>query len=350
MALFNVSNDSHLKYSPNKLFGDASGEIVFNLPSIITSDGRTCIPYDNGTITSCLPQIISPGVQKAGTTFVYKFLTHHPNVAKTLPEKELNYFLDGAYLAGVEHYAREFITNSSLINLDFTPRYFMVPESAELIYKTNRATRFIVLLRDPVERAYSHFRYQQILYARKNGNSTCSDRLSITFKQYLMEEYKILKSCHLIDKHVNPPTWTEVTPRDCKTWLVPHKDSNSITDCEYLFPLEGVSLTKDTSVGYISHGLYVNHIEHYLKYFPMKNFLFIRYEDLQERGEVTVLNEIAEWMGIEPLADEEWGEMKFVNQQEHGPMNPDEEEFLINLYKKPNEQLYKILGRDMEWK
>jgi hypothetical protein len=87
----------------------------------------------------------------------------------------------------------------------------------------------------------------------------------------------------------------------------------------------------------------------YYKFFPKENILIVRYEDIEERGSVTVVNEIAEWLGIGSLTEEDWGLLSPVNVNSYDAINPDEEAFLKEFYRVPNQQLYQLIGRDMGW-
>ena len=86
------------------------------------------------------------------------------------------------------------------------------------------------------------------------------------------------------------------------------------------------------------------------KYFPKENFFFVRFEDLKEKGDVFVLNEICEWLGIDPLDEEGWGDLSYTNTNDYPDMLEDEEEFLKQFFREPNQELYELLGRDFRWK
>ena len=186
----------------NHLLGNENETITFNLPDIGT-ELNPCYSLDKNNNQSCIASVICPGVQKCGTTFLYFSLINHPNIAAS-KGKELNYYLDTSY-EGLVHYSSYFIHDSDKILIDFSPKYMMVPESAELIYNTNRNAKFIITLRDPVDRAYSHFRFQQKLYTNDRHiegllNGPCPRRIEdITFKHYIQEEYHVLTKCSMID-------------------------------------------------------------------------------------------------------------------------------------------------------
>ena len=182
-----------------------SDSITFNLPSI-DEPFQPCYQIENSTQVSCIPNVICPGFMKSGTTFLYYSLVHHPKIART-HVKEINFFLNetiGGFDEGVHHYSSHFVrAASSQIVVDFSPKYFMRVESAEYIYKTNRNAKFIVILRDPVDRTYSHFWFQKKLEQQKHveeiKQSECPNRIEdINFKQYLTEEYQLLNDCDMM--------------------------------------------------------------------------------------------------------------------------------------------------------
>lgn len=107
------------------------------------------------------------GVQKSGTTALARYLAAHPQIA--LPEgKEAHVFDDPAFAADWDvaridrEYARHYSgpTEDRLVG-DATPIYVFHPLLVARIAAYNPAMRWIVLLRDPVERAISHYRMER---------------------------------------------------------------------------------------------------------------------------------------------------------------------------------------------
>jgi len=183
-------------------------DLVFNLPDI-EEPLQPCYQIDKGE-KSCIPNVICPGVQKCGTTFLYYSLVNHPKIARS-SIKEVNYYLQDEYnkeyYKGVQIYSSNFVHDPDQIIVDFSPKYMMVPEATELIYQTNKNTKFIITLRDPVDRTYSHYRFSEKLATNDRHLSSllkgpCPRRIEeVNFKQYLQEEYHILKKCDMIDFH-----------------------------------------------------------------------------------------------------------------------------------------------------
>lgn len=100
------------------------------------------------------------GAMKSGTTSIYQYLSGHPNLYCT-SEKEPSYF-SWRYRLGLKEYLKHFPKKSDLedkLVFDASVTYLHDPKSALRIKKLLPNTKFIVVLRDPIERAISHFYY-----------------------------------------------------------------------------------------------------------------------------------------------------------------------------------------------
>ena len=116
------------------------------------------------------------GVQKAGTTALYAYLRQHPELY--LPEvKEAHYFDDESRdWGGPDHadYERLFLNGAAAAARgEVTPIYIYWPRCLERIRAYNPAMRLVLLLRDPVERAWSHWRMERSRGAETADFSWC---------------------------------------------------------------------------------------------------------------------------------------------------------------------------------
>lgn len=103
-------------------------------------------------------QFICIGAQKAGTSTLHDILKQHPDLA--LPKyKETHFFRDDAvYNKGISHYFNFFFQESSAhIFGEIDPEYSYFPECAARIHETFGTTKLLFILRNPVDRAYSHY-------------------------------------------------------------------------------------------------------------------------------------------------------------------------------------------------
>jgi hypothetical protein len=102
------------------------------------------------------------GVQKGGTTALFDYLGEEPGLS--LPrEKELHFFDDEAQNWAAPDYAAyhaQFAPFDGRPRGEATPIYLYWPGSLARICAYNPAMKLIVVLRDPVERAWSHWRME----------------------------------------------------------------------------------------------------------------------------------------------------------------------------------------------
>ena len=196
-----------------------------------------------------LPNFMCLGAAKSGTTTLYDILRQHPDIY--IPAFKEPHFFDipENYKNGIEWYKRNYFRNANKkIIADFTPSYFFEKEAPKRIFKNlGRDMKFLVVFRNPVDRAYSHY-----LHSKRD------DHESENFEKSLELEVSRLK------KHEN--------------------------QSDYLSYLRH---------SYVHQGLYAQMINRYLQYFSLDNFLFIHFENelLQER-ELTI-KRILEFLEID---------------------------------------------------
>jgi len=111
-----------------------------------------------------LPDFLMLGVQKAGTTTLYDVLCQHPEIHEART-KELAFF-DRYHGRGVGWYAANFPDEPGLTG-EATPDYLFDPAARERIVAALPAAKFVVLLRNPVDRAISqYFHAKRLGYER----------------------------------------------------------------------------------------------------------------------------------------------------------------------------------------
>lgn len=123
---------------------------------------------------SILPDIIIGGAPRSGTTFLCEVLDKHPGVylAKPIapePKVLLSEHPDGdeGILKRYDHYFADAPPN--LVRIEKTTNYFENEDARLRFARLLPKTKLIILLRDPVDRAYSNW-----LWSRKNGLETLS--------------------------------------------------------------------------------------------------------------------------------------------------------------------------------
>ena len=106
-----------------------------------------------------LPNFIIIGSQKSGTTSVYNILKNHPSFYFP-DQKEINFFFhDSLYEKGVKHYSNLFTGSdkNKVIIGEASPGYICHPDSPQRIKKHIPNAKMLLILRNPIERAYSQY-------------------------------------------------------------------------------------------------------------------------------------------------------------------------------------------------
>ena len=103
-----------------------------------------------------LPNFIIIGGQKCGTTFLYRYLAEHPHIASAT-RKEVHFF-DMHFDEGLDWYMNHWPGADDHAHLgEATPSYLYQPEAVERIAATLPSALLLVMLRNPMDRAYSHY-------------------------------------------------------------------------------------------------------------------------------------------------------------------------------------------------
>jgi hypothetical protein len=104
-----------------------------------------------------LPNFIVAGAEKTGSTSLYEYLKRHPDVFMS-PVKEPEYFILEGGVTDISEYESLFdgVESESAIG-EASVGYFYSDGSAARINEHIPEATIIVLLRDPAERAFSHY-------------------------------------------------------------------------------------------------------------------------------------------------------------------------------------------------
>lgn len=102
-----------------------------------------------------LPDFVIAGAQRCGTTSLFNYLSAHPAITPPVA-KEVQFFSDN-YTRGERWYRSNFPMRGA--TFDATPYYLFHPLAAERAAATVPDAKVVVLLRNPADRAYSHYRH-----------------------------------------------------------------------------------------------------------------------------------------------------------------------------------------------
>ena len=177
-----------------------------------------------------LPNYMFLGAAKSATTTYYDILKNHKEVF--VPKfKEPHFFnFDKNFSKGIDWYSQTYFGNVSEEKaiIDFTPTYLYSNLCAERIFNClGPKMKFVVILRDPVDRAYSHYNHSV-----RDGH----------------EEKSFIDAINLEAKRIDK-----------------FKKNN-----DFLSELR---------CSYISQGMYFNMLNSYLKYYSINDFLIINFDE-----------------------------------------------------------------------
>jgi hypothetical protein len=103
-----------------------------------------------------LPTYIIAGAMRSGTTALNSYLREHPDVAVS-SRKEVHFF-DSFYDRGVEWYREQFPGSEAAHAVgEATPNYMFSTTALDRIRETLPDVKLVVMLRNPIDRAYSHY-------------------------------------------------------------------------------------------------------------------------------------------------------------------------------------------------
>jgi hypothetical protein len=123
-----------------------------------------------GTLTAetrMLPHFIVVGAQRSGTTTLFRVLNDHPDIVRPTASKGIGYF-EVNYGKGWRWYRGHFPvrwlaklrTHGHAVTYESSGYYLFHPLAAERIARDLPGVRIVVMVRDPVERAYSAHRHE----------------------------------------------------------------------------------------------------------------------------------------------------------------------------------------------
>ena len=251
------------------------------------------------------PAFIIIGAQRAGTTSLYQYLVEHPRVLAAR-QKEVHFF-DKNFGLGFEWYRRQFppawpgilAAKRRLITGEATPYYLMHPLAAGRVRQTLPNVRLIVLLRHPVDRAYSHYQLEVRL-----------GRETLAFEDAIDREPERLRD--EADRIRSMPDYT----------------SENLQHYSYL-----------------TRGVYVDQLQPWMDFFPKEQLLILKSEDFYANPRATV-HQVYEFLGL-PRWDQD--EYRPLNVASYRDMDPATRSRLLAYFEPHNQRLYRFMGVDWVW-
>ena len=121
------------------------------------------------------PDFFIIGMQKSGTSTLHGLLSLDKRIS--LPYRKETHFFSTNYSKGISWYLNQFKQSSYCIRGEVDPSYIFLPDSLYNIKKHIANPKFIIILRKPLDRSFSHY-----LMSKQRGYETLS------FNEALFEE------------------------------------------------------------------------------------------------------------------------------------------------------------------
>lgn len=288
-----------------------------NSSAVITSPTRA-MKFDT------FPSVIIAGVPKGGTTDLFHSLLKLGLGIVRGKQKEPGFFNKPKY--SWDEYRMSLLhghqSESGVYTIDGTPSYFMSPIAAERIAKYSKDSKIIVLLRDPYERALSHYGYWRrvgtFLASEPDFNEFC-----MAFKLKVEETEEIFSKVHTeaSNGHVHNDTYTEL-----------------------------YNVFKRGKWTVFSAGLYRYALLHFFSFVDPKNVMIVGSEMLRDR--VPASKQIVSFLLDDPDFDFSGEQVEIlrsnVKKKSKNPkpaVSTSCQEFLQGFYRHHNDNLLRILQK-----
>jgi hypothetical protein len=238
-----------------------------------------------------LPDFIIIGTQRGGTTSLYHYLVAHPRIGRAL-RKEVHFF-DRYYERGIDWYLAHFPRRGEFPLVgEASPYYMFHPEVPDRIQAAVPEAKFILLLRNPVDRAYSQYHMKV-----ERGLET------VSFAEAIAREPERLA----VSADPLHPAWRHHS--------------------------------------YLARGVYAEQISRWFDRFPRHHFAIVKSEEFY-RDPLVVLHETQTFLGVEAHRP---AVRKIHHRAVYEAMDPVVRQRLMAYFAPHNRRLAALLGRDFGW-
>ena len=247
-----------------------------------------------------MPDFLIIGGQRCGTTSLFNYIIEHPHILRPI-RKEIHYF-DLNYDRSIDWYRSHFpisYLRKGFITGEASPYYIFHPHALRRIAETLPDVKLIVILRNPVDRAYSHYQYEVKLGVE---NLDLKEALDSEDGRVRGEIERML-----IDEYMNSYNHRHFT--------------------------------------YVSRGRYFDQIKRVFEYFPKDQTLIVENGELLREPQ-RVLESVFRFLDVG-----DWKQKieKKYNVGSYEEMDNVLRQRLTSVFKGPNKELYNLLGEDFGW-
>ncbi len=235
------------------------------------------------------------GAQKSGTTALDAYLRLHPEICMA-SEKEVHFFDNEAifFQEPVDYsiYHSVFSPDSKHKLLgECTPIYMYWHDAPKRIWQYNPEMKIIIILRNPIERAFSHW------------NMECF-------------------------RNAEPLSFWDAL-------------CNEQQRCKEALPFQ------HRVFSYMDRGFYIKQLQQIWRFFPKQNTLILRHENLRKQHSKT-LSDTFDFLGVEQVSS--FNEIQMFSIPYQTEMTQQERNFLLEIFREEILNLERLLNWDCsEW-
>ena len=256
-----------------------------------------------------LPSYLIIGAQRAGTTSLHRYLVQHPAVRTMLRTKGVHFF-DTNYGRGIDWYASRFPTTLyswyvrrrhgiELLTGEASPYYVFHPQVPYRVARHLPDVKLILLLRDPVQRAYSHYQHEV-----SRGFET------LGFEEAIRAEPERLAGEH--ERLLAEPFYNSF-----------HHQHHS----------------------YLARGHYDEQLATWRSLFPDRQLLVLSSERFFAEPD-RAFRQVLDFLGLPDFTPAAY---EVHNAHDYRQMGETMRAMLVEHYREPNRRLYETLGEDLGW-
>jgi hypothetical protein len=309
-------------------------------PSFALVDGRT------------RPEFMLVGGMKCGSTSFARYLSAHPQVRVAGP-KEPNYWSWHRFPARYQ----DFFVNETPISRpgpgqyvsgEFSTSSLIHPLAPRRVQANLPKLKIFVLLRNPVDRAYSHFMMSKMAGLEKE----------CPFEQIVRREMDEIPE--LLAAHERGFLATDGDSKSCYSTI----DGTPISVAKHEQGAAKRRLHDDLDLrdfyyqSYVFRSLYHDQLHRWLRLFPRHQLMIIQSESFFE-NEADAMNEAAEFLGLEPFEFQSADQLlrswdagagnASKRPKDYPAMDHATRRILADFFEPYNQQLYRLIDENFGW-
>jgi len=333
-------NLSASEYVAHHMNANQQHPLALDDPRFRLVDGRT------------RPEFMLVGGMKCGSTSFARYLSAHPQVKLPGP-KEPNYWSWHRFPAKYQDF---FVNESAIpdpgpgqyVSGEFSHSSLIHPLVPRRVQANLPGLKIFVLLRNPVDRAYSHFMMSKSAGLEKE----CS------FEEIIRREMDEIPE--LLAAHERGFLSTVGDPKSCYSTIdgtpiqvAKHKQGSPKRRIRDDLDLRDYYFTSC-----VFRSLYHDQLHRWLRMFPRQQLMIIQSESFFE-NEADTMNKVAEFLGLETFefhaADQlqrSWdagASNALERPQDYPAMDDATRRILTDFFESYNQQLYRLIHEDYGW-